>query len=364
MPRGNSHWGVNSGDFGKIQMLPMPSLFAGALRSCLAVKDQTSFQEVKQGLKPQNEVYAKVLGSLKEPGSFRIKNICLGKRKVNGFESIYSMPSDINLFENDEVKISRPVILPDIIKKQTLLPMVAALKASSKKPASKCFLTSKGFDKYINGEGISSEDLVKIKDLWETEMRIGLALDSNTRAAREGYLYSAETLTFKEDVGFIVEVEGADELLPQKGTLSLGGDQRAADFEIMEVKKPNLDISKIEQERKFKLILSGPAIFANGWLPDLVNKKDEDYILSYKGCSARLVCASVNGYETVSGWNMVTNAPKTALKSVLAGSVYWFDSFTGSITDLYDLVDAGWWHENADKQRVVEGYNRVVLASY
>lgn len=364
MPRGNSHWGVNSGDYGQIQMLPTPSIFAGAIRSFIAVHDADAFEAIKKGNLPNDSKYARSLGTLEEPGEFRIKNVLLVQKKDKGYEPIYSMPGDITIFDNSDVRMAKPVALPSVIKHQNHLPYSAVLKAPAKKPSGKYYLSCKGYEKYINGYEITFDDLISISSLWQTEMRVGIGLDSNTGTAKEGMLYSAESISFKENIGFLVEVEGADDVLPSDGTLSLGGDQRAADYCLISVNQFQYDLKNIEQKKKFKLILTTPAIFNNGWLPDNIEKIGEDYYLKYKDCSAKLVCAAINGYETVSGWNMVKNMPKVAMKSVPAGSVYWFENFEGALSSLNELLNKGLWCENADRQRVAEGYNRFAVAAY
>lgn len=367
MPRGNRHWGVSSGDFGQINMPPAPSVFAGAFRSLIASSDNETYKTITKGKIPNNPKYASVLGSLEQPGTFQIANINIGIKIGDKFETLCLLPNDITLFENGDkldIRYSNPDVLPSIIKQNNTLPLVAILKAPSQKPINGYWLKESGFKKYINGEKILCSDLVKSYELWKKEMRVGVALDNNSRAAKEGQLYSAETISLNENVGFIVKINGADEVLPNIGTLSLGGDQRAANFELINLKLPEINTEKIEQEKEFKLILNVPAIFKNGWIPDLVEKDGENYILNYKDCKAKLVCASINGYETLSGWNMVDNLPKTAMKTVPAGSVYWFDLIEGSVSVLKDLVENGLWNDNHDKQRVVEGYNRAYLAAY
>lgn len=367
MPRGNRHWGVSSGDFGQINMPPAPSVFAGAFRSLIASSDSETYKTIIKGKMPTNPKYASVLGSLEQPGTFQIANINIGIKNGDKYEPLYLLPNDITLFENGDqldIRYSNPDVLPSIIKQNNILPLSAILKAPSKKPINGYWLKESGFKKYINGEKILCSDLVKSSELWKKEMRVGVALDNNSRAAKEGQLYSAETISLKENVGFIVKIDGADEVLPNVGTISLGGDQRAANFELIDLKLPKINTEKIEQEKEFKLILNVPAIFKNGWIPDLVEKDGENYILNYKGCKAKLVCASINGYETLSGWNMVDNLPKTAMKTVPAGSVYWFDLIEGSVSVIKDLAETGLWNNNPDKQRVVEGYNRAYLAVY
>ena len=367
MPRGNSHWGVNSGDFGQISMLPPPSIFAGAFRSFIASQDANTLSSIMKGKKPENGQYASVLGSLEEPGSFKIDSVTICSKR-NGYEPIFPLPSDVTVFEEDnikDIKISKPVEMPPIIKQQNILPYIAVVRAPSKKPSSGYYLSRAGFKKYLNGESLDGNDLIKTSCLWKTEMRTGLALDPTTKSAKEGMLYTAEAISFCSDIGFLVEVTGADSLLPKHGTLSLGGDQRASEFTEVSVVIPEMNFDFIQKSKSFRVICSMPAIFENGWYPDWIEKKENgEYWLEGYNVKARMVCASVNGYKTVSGWNMVKNIPKTAMRTVPAGSVYWFDKFEGSIDNLKQLVKNGFWKDNPDKQRVVEGYNRAVLAAY
>ena len=367
MPRGNRHWGVSSGDFGQITMPPAPSVFAGAFRSFIASSDDETYKAIIRGEKPPKANYASVLGSLEEPGTFQIASVNIGIKKEKNYEPLYLLPNDITLFENDneiDIRYAEPLPITGIIKQNNVLPCVAALKSPSKKPINGYFLKESGYKKYINGEKINEQDLINTSSLWKKEMRVGVALDNSSRAAKEGQLYTAETISFNDEVGFIVRINGSDEVLSNSGTISLGGDQRPANFELINFNFAENNLEKIEQDSEFKLILNVPAIFKNGWIPDLVEKEGENYVLNYKGCKARLVCASINGYETLSGWNMVKNEPKTAMKTVPAGSVYWFDLIEGSVSVLKDLAEAGLWNSNPDKQRVVEGYNRAYLAAY
>lgn len=368
MPRGNSHFGVNSGDFGQVKMLPAPSIFAGAFRSYIASRDSEVLAAISRGEKPKNHEYAEVLGSLADPGSFKITNVCLAINQAEKFETVFSLPDDLVIFEENnkvEIKAMSPAIFPKIFRSEQILPKVAILRAPSRKPTGGYFFKQSGYVKYLAGEIIMSEDLIKESELWNKETRVGIALDPKTRSAQEGMLYSAEALSFKDNAGFIVTISGADQISAlAKGDLSLGGDQRASNFKQIQVSIPEVDYKKIEQNKKFKLLLTSPAMFSEGWVPDNVKIKGSDYILSYKNCKAKLVCASIKGYETLSGWNMVKKMPKTAVKTVPAGSVYWFEDFEGDISSLKDLINNGIWNDNLCKQRVAEGYNRAVVAAY
>ncbi|NLM18369.1 MAG: type III-B CRISPR module-associated protein Cmr3 [Candidatus Riflebacteria bacterium] len=360
MPRGNSHFGVNSGDFGQIRILPAPSIFAGAIRSFIASTNIEDLKQIEKGERPVTEKIAGCLGSLKEskkfPGTFRIGQVCLCRKTKDGsYEPIYRMPSDIVVFEEDHKIASIKHLLPSEpisgIKGSSELPKTAILQAANMKPAGGYWLIKDGFQKYLNGGLPDKGDCIKESDLWKKQMRTGVALNGQTRSAEEGMLYTTECLSFCDGVGFAVEVIGADELLPETGLLSLGGEARGAVFEkIKDFSEPSADFSKIAEQKRFKLLLTAPAIFPDGWLPD------EQLF------PAKLVCASVKGYETLSGWNMVENRPKDAVRTVPAGSVYWFEDFEGTASDLQEGLQNYFIPE--DKQRYVEGFNKAVIAAW
>ncbi len=367
MPRGNSHWGVNSGDFGKIKMLPSPSLFAGAFRSKIASTNLKVFSDISKGKMPSESSYAKVLGSLDETGTFRIKNVILARRlESNQYEPIISMPADVTVFD-DDVRMARPQLLPSIVKAGHELPMCAIMKAPQKKPVGSYYLNYNGISKYLCGDMLDISCLIGQNNLWESEMRVGIALNCDTRATEEGKIYTAEAISFCDDIGFIVGIEGSDDLLGDKGTVVLGGDQRPADYCKIDFIFPKIDLNKIEQSKKFKLILNTQAIFEKGWIPNGISFENGEFTLNYNGLKARLVCAAINGYETISGWNMVANLPKPAIKMVPAGSVYWFDNLEGNIAGLSEYLENGICFSSCDmpdKQRVVEGFNKAFVAEF
>jgi CRISPR-associated protein Cmr3 len=350
-------------------MLPAPSIFAGAFRSFLASRKPSVLTAIMAGNKPAETDYAKVLGSLAEPGTFRITRVSLCEKKAEQVRSIFPLPSDIVVFEDkekDEIDIRYlvPQNKPALIDLGSRLPKVPLLKAPSRKPAGGFWLAESGYGKYLAGQMLEKADLKKESELWGKEMRVGIGLNSSTRTVEESMLYTAEAVSFKDDMGFLVEVAGAEEVFCDCGDLSLGGDQRAAHFSSVTAVVPVADLQKIAAEKRFKLLLTSPAIFADGWLPENVLLENGGFYLKLNDFKAKLVCASIKGYETLSGWNMVKKTPKTAMKTVPAGSVYWFEDITGDINNLKTIIETGLWASSPDKQRLAEGYNRVEVAAY
>ena len=96
-----------------------------------------------------------------------------------------------------------------------------------KKPIT-VFITGEGMLKHLKGNPIGSEDVILPQDLWATDPRLGIGLDSDSRTATEHMIYTTDTVALKDDVSFYAEFLGADEFLPTDGLLRLGGDGRGA----------------------------------------------------------------------------------------------------------------------------------------
>ncbi|NCB38599.1 MAG: hypothetical protein EOM80_07505, partial [Erysipelotrichia bacterium] len=210
MPRGNSHFGVTAGDFGQLRMLPMPSLFAGAFRSMLAAQNSLDLAEIENGRIPRNPELARSLGSLSEPGCFKIVFIALAKMVKDKVAMCFSMPSDLIVLSSADkkeiVKIT-PEPIPDGMNCHAHLPLMPVLKATPKKPAGGYWLNESGFYNYLAGKMPEIADLMHEGELWKKEIRVGVTLDGLTRSAAEGRLYSAETMSFCSDIGFVAGIE-------------------------------------------------------------------------------------------------------------------------------------------------------------
>ena len=212
------------------------------------------------------------------------------------------------------------------------------------------------------------------KELWGFDPRLGIALDHAQRTATRGMLYTVQTVALKRrdgqpqgrDVGFLVGVDGADGLLPQQGLVRFGGDGRGAALQAVLGKDllPALNRPRIERERRFRLVLATPGLFADGWrLPGL----DMDNLWhGPDGCTARLVAAAIHRADTISGWNLAQQCPKPARRVAPVGSVYWFEDFKGEAKALDKLAAEGFWAIDAypDRHRRAEGFNNVLIAAW
>ena len=197
------------------------------------------------------------------------------------------------------------------------------------------------------------------------------------RIAAEGRIYTSEAVALRTkdrtcekkdlefDVGFVVQIAGADGLVPRNGLVRLGGDGRGARIDACEMLLPEPDWDRIAKERRFRLVLSTPGLFEQGWrLPGI--QPDGVTWQGPNGASARLLCAEVSRAQVVSGWDLAQRVPKAALRAAPAGSVYWFESFEGDISALRKLAEDGFGCLSSypDRARHAEGFNNALVANW
>jgi len=202
---------------------------------------------------------------------------------------------------------------------------------------------------YLLGSG---PRLTKAEELYEREPRAGIKLVYERRTVDIGMLYMAEFIRLKKDTGFVIGIEGTS-LLPEEGLLALGGERRAASYNLLEdnplqqledeeFKKKLAD--EISKTKRFKLYLVTSAIFEQSWLPDFVDRNTLQG--KRNGISFRLISATVGKPIGIGGWDLAQNRPKPMKRGVPPGSVYHFE-----------LKD------KADGNRVLEAFHLKSISS-
>jgi CRISPR-associated protein Cmr3 len=360
--RGNKLFG-DAGSHGEALMPPWPSVAAGAIRSRMLAEHGVNLESFKHGAKPADDQLAQILGTPSEPGSFRLSLFTLARRVGGEIEPLFPAPSDLVFGDDDKLRFIQPGVMPKGMRcsSPTLrLPILAQAKQGKAK--SGIWLTAAGMAAYLNGKLPDSSQVLSSHALWAFDPRLGIALDVGKRSAEQGKIYTAETVALHQQVGFLASVIGADGYLPADGLIRLGGDGRGAAVSLCQPTSPQADLKLIEKTGQFRLILTSPGLFKEGWrLPGL---NAEGVWQGPDGCTAKLAAASVPRSQVISGWDLAKWEPKPALRAAPVGSVYWFEDFKGKIESLHKLVSEGLWavSEYPDRQRQAEGFNNVMLA--
>lgn len=387
--RGNLAFG-QSGEHGTGVMPPPPSLFAGAFRSAILGGDAKALEQFTQQGRCDDAGLHAALGSVDKPGAFRIAWLSLagaltpnpspGGRGEN-VEAILPLPADLVRLESEFVQVTPGKPNP-LIEDGRELPRVAVMRSGKQEKAQGgYYLRQSGWLKYLQGEIPDTDnDSAKATQVHARDPRLGIGLNPDARTAESGLIYTTEGHAFSPSIqrgdgegerifaetGFLVGIDGADDLLPELGFLRLGGDGRGAEYRRVDFAPPAPPLEEIRQARRFRLILSTPGLFEQGWLPPGLRSKDGVWWLEGGDFSARLAAAAVPRHEVVSGWDLANWRPKAAQRAAPAGSVYWFDECSGDLQGLGKLAEQGLWALGAypDAQRRAEGFNNVLIAAW
>jgi len=356
--RGNRLFG-EAGDDALAVMPPWPSVAAGAIRSRMLTDAREELRAFAKDGTINNQKLAAVLGTPQAPGTFRVCSFAVAQWNRGALELVVPMPADCYCFDDGFVQ-SEPATLPASVCGNSATLAVPVLRRSRVQKANHIYwLNQAGLAAYVRGEPLlQHEHTVEVKDLWKTDARLGIGMDPQSRKADDGKIYTSDAIAVKEGVGFIVGIEGADDCLPLNGLLRFGGDGRAVDIATVSVDWPQPDWADITKNKRFKLLLTSPGIFPDGW--KLPGMRDDRWFIG--DASARLVAASVARSEVVSGWDVAAHAPKPAENVVPRGSVYWLDDWQGDIALLKKLCAKGL--PCTEKKRSAEGFNHCMVVNW
>lgn len=357
-----------AGDHAEALMPPWPSLAAGALRSRMLVDHGIPLGLFGVGkTKPEGALGA-CLGTPSDPGDFRLAAFYVACRKGEKATPFFPLPSDVVALSPETLVYLRPAALHPALRASSPLPACPALAtAKPAKPVGGLWLNLTGLAAYLKGAPLNTkEHCVEKTTLWKYDARLGIALEPASRAAAEGKIYTTETVAMSENHGFLVGVQGAAGLLPKSGLVRLGGDGRGAEILPCNFSPPVPDWGKIAQEKRFRLLLTAPGVFSDGWRTPGLHNENGTLVWRNAAFSATLKASCVNRGEIVSGWDLARRCPKDAQRTAPTGSVYYFDEFQGTIDALKRLPEEGLWPpaESTDKSRKAEGFNNVMIAAW
>ncbi|MBX6379021.1 MAG: CRISPR-associated protein Cmr3, partial [Clostridia bacterium] len=206
------------------------------------------------------------------------------------------------------------------------------------------------------------------------EVRVHIAIDRETSAARESLLFVTEGLVFKEGMGLALRATTADPDLARilaslTGLHTLGGERRLAavlpDPEREQAWRPPAEIlGSLEGCRGLRMMLVTPAIFRNGWLPGWIDPRSlTGEPPGAKGLRLQLRGACVDRWRAVSGWSLEKGrrGPKPVRRAVPAGSVYFFERIEGNPREL----GSSWLHSvSDDPQDRLDGFGLALWGSW
>lgn len=312
---------------------PLPSVIYGALRSAYLGQNDIGLDEVEEAT-----------------SGLRIRNIWykITAENESGETNYTYLPMPLDLVQMKELSRSQKVRVEDYdlyptatLKQQpinfasstqTLLGSEVLTINKDVEGERDTFITDLDFKNYLKGQPINEVYQFAPK----SEAKIGIARSNDTRTTSEGNLYRVGVLR-TNTVKVWVEFDGLS--LQKNGLLQLGGERKLARYKSPRSSSfPKTDLSNvgIENETTFKLYLTTPAIFKNGYYPTEIFEK--------AGVKVKLTTCTVGKSVNVGGFNMQKTAkeefgPKVMYKAVPAGSIYYYKLISGHLKDLENAID-------------------------
>ncbi len=292
---------------------PYPSVIYGALRSAYFADHIDIFHKLKQeGKLDSNEDPTKKL---------KIRNLLIKINDEYYFPAPFDCVKDKNTNEN---RLSTLYLqsLKGMVSSYPALDKMLISDAEKKVENIKdAILSNISFEDYLH---VRSEEFcyLNIGDYIISEPKIGIGISHATHTSEEGKLYRVNMKRLKNNTSIVVDFEGLN--LPENGLTKLGGEGKAANYKKYK-NNISVDAPKFEQnEKRFKMILTTPAIFANGWLPSWIDKKTLEG--DYNGLKLKLLTAAIGKPINIGGFDMKAKKSKPMYRAVPAGSVYYFEA--------------------------------------
>jgi len=330
---------------------PTPQTLQGAVRATIA-----TYWDPQKNIADafDDPRLTSLIGDQSSYGRFRISGLALGRYpKTNPAAIERLLPSPAHLMQS-ETRLYR--LLPRQLGATVVTNFpdqrrfyLAAEAAIDDLSPLEGWLTETDLALVLGRGDMTGVQTVKKESIYQEESRLGIGIQSGTKATAEGYLYQAVMIRMNHHLeqehtyGFVVDIQLSplglyDDLLrdeqmqqvlhlPDTGWMTLGGEQRTAYFRVL----PTPDQHRQAAGGRSLLYLATPALFETGWKPSP----------RFAPLDVPLA-AAITHYESIGGWKLhpgnARGEQKTMHRFVPAGSVYFFDT---SVSCPQALTDSG-----------------------
>jgi len=343
---------------------PTPETLQGALRATIASywNPDRSLAEVFQ-----NPELVALIGDQEHYGRFFITGIALGRRSkdalsASSVERLFPMPAHFLIEESGErepVRLQPHLHDPEIVSNlpDTMQLLYPERAVQSKLEPLRGWLSEQSLQKALRGqESIERSEVIDPATIYIHELRQGIGINNASKTTAEGQFYQTRMIRMNHRsddpfmYGFVVDIRLAQTTsqrtptpdqfvaddqtqhllrLPEQGWMILGGERRAARFEV--ISPSSNTFTGLEQRATGTLLyLATPASFTNGWQPQAWPVLEP-------------IAVAMERYQPIGGWQLnpgnASGKSKTLRRCVPAGSVYFFNSAVPKIDPFTDYGD-------------------------
>ena len=307
---------------------PPPSVIYGALRSAYFANHIDDLEKANEeddptkGLKIKG-IYLKISNEIKISDEifFPLPMDCVKKKDGKEGEGFMLLPALAEGFVSNYPKLDKILIGSD----------------NKVENIQNGIFSKLDFEEYLNRKTADNIYYLKIDNCLMNEPKIGIALSSQTHSSQEGMLYRVDMKRLEnkrgEKISIVIDFDGPN--LPEKGMMKLGGEGKTIKYNKYE-KLINIGFPQFEENTKqFKIVLTTPAIFEKGWLPEWINEKT--LIGEFNGLKMKLLTAAIGKPVHIGGFDMKEKRPKPMFKAVPAGSVYYLELISGNMKEVKNV---------------------------
>jgi CRISPR-associated protein Cmr3 len=303
---------------------PTPFTIQGAIRARVLFSSGVSPADYAQGTTQAAQQPRNLIGSPQGSyGQLRLRGPFLAKQENGQWVRYFPLPADVVCLKGIYTLL-QPLKDPPW---RSNLPdhfQTPWIRTTEHLKEARGWISEEVLRAYL--EGKAPQEVHEESEFVEREHRFGIAMERERRTVRESYLYLAEFLRLKEGVAFWIDVGGITpaDLGGERGFLQLGGEARAAYYEVWESGLGSLLSPPNPLPDRFKVVLLTPAWFSGGWVP-----QNGSWSLFFNG-SVRLVSAIIPRSQAIGGAYVDDQRRKGAFQKpmrrfVPAGSVYFFE---------------------------------------
>ncbi len=301
---------------------PTPFTMQGVVRAKVLFDSGVSLSNYARGAPSAQALIQQIGAPSGNYGQLRLRGPLVARRVGDTLTRYFPLPADV-VKVGDDCRLVEP--LSDQLFTSNQPPDLRLLWTRTDKPLKEArgWLAEDEFRKYLSGR--TDLSITPESDLVVREFRLGIALDRGRRSTQEGMLYTMEFLRLREGVGFLLEIDGISPFRSPKGFLQVGGEARAAMYEVLRTPLPPLSLPNPLPSR-FKVVLLTPAWFSGGWKP-----QDDNWGQFFNGASVQLVATALPRAQSFGGAFVDDvrrrgDFQKPMRRFVPAGSVFFFES--------------------------------------
>lgn len=208
------------------------------------------------------------------------------------------------------------------------------------------------------------------------DTRIHVKMDRNRGTAERGGLFATQGLAWQTGSMSKIRQYALALLIPSQhdaqmqtqSVSSLGGEQRLAGWKkesanvipVLLQGCPDDIINDVIQMRRCRIVITTPAYFAQGWMPQRLLQPVPGIDVQ-----PRIVAVGNDRAEFYSGWDMQKRSPKLSRKFAPAGSVYFVDFADASAEMIRRWVMYWWMQPISDtEQDVRDGFGVALIGAW